>query len=502
MKKLKLPLHYQIFIGLLLGGVFGLIYPVNYNTIVLKYSSVGKERTINLEKYDSIKISNFDSQTNIYSARIFKKNELKKIIKYFKSLSENQDVSDITLSYYLNSHIRNVFPKITEIKRKESLATLFKPAGSIFIRLLLLLAIPLVLTTLIVGSASLKDIKTVGKLGVKTLFLYLITTAIAIIIGIWLANVIQPGSKLSAESKENISVDAGDFGINIKQNIDFSISEFAIDSVPRNIFEALTNADMLQIVFFALFFGISLILIDKTKAQIITDFLDSVSEVLIKMVDLVMKFAPIGVFALMASTISEFGISIISTLFWYIFTVLLGLVIHTILVYSGFLKAFSKYPVKEFFKKVRNAQTIAFSTSSSAATLPVTMETAERDLGLPRQITSFVLPLGATVNMDGTALLQGVATIFIAQFYNIDLNLMQQLTIVLMGILASIGTAPVPGVGIVMLIGILQSVGLPVEGIGLILGVDRILDMSRTVTNITGDLVVATIVSKDYKISD
>jgi Na+/H+-dicarboxylate symporter len=281
------------------------------------------------------------------------------------------------------------------------------------------------------------------------------------------------------------------------QNIDFDVSNFVINSIPKNIFEALVSGNLLQIVFFSLFFGIALMLVGNEKSKIITDFLTAISDVLIKMVELVMKLAPIGVFALISYTIADFGVNIISTLFWYIFTVLLGLFIHTIVSYSVLLKLLSKYPIIKFFQKIRYAQAIAFSSSSSAATLPVTIETAEKELMLPRKITSFVLPLGAIINMDGTALYQGVAAIFIAQFYSIDLNLIQQATIVLMGVLASIGTSPVPGVGIIMLIGILQSVGLPAEGIGLILGVDRILDMSRTITNITGDLVVATIVSKN-----
>lgn len=407
MKKIKFPLHYQIFTGLILGAVFGGIFP--------------------------------------------------------------------------------------------ELSSIIKPLGTIFIRLLLLLAIPLVLSTLIVGTSSLNNVKTLGKIGFKSLILYLATTILALVIGVSLANFIQPGKSVRNIDSSQLMINSQDISDKISQNVKFDISNFLTESIPKNIFDALANAEMLQIVFFAIFFGIALIFINNSKAKLITDFLDATSEVLIKMVDIVMKFAPIGVFALIASTISDFGISIISTLIWYIITVLSGLLLQTLMVYSLLLKFYAKYPVIEFFKKIRNVHTIAFSTSSSAATLPVTMETAEKDLGLPRQVTSFVLPLGATVNMDGTAIMQGVAAIFIAQFFGIELNLLQQITIIFMGVLASIGTAPVPGVGIIMLIGILQSVGLPPEGIGLILGVDRILDMSRTITNVTGDLVVATIVSKNYK---
>jgi Na+/H+-dicarboxylate symporter len=482
--------------GLILGTIFGIYFPVSKDSVKINYSSSGKEYSRKIENINSFEFITKLSKTDSTNSKVFKVNEANQIINYSNKVLADVETKLIQVNIKTGSNQLLNIKNPTKISRIESLATYFKPLGTIFIKLLLLLAIPLVLTTLIVGSASLHDIKTVGKLGFKTLTLYLITTAIALIIGIGLANIIQPGSKISEVDKAGIVSKSELMEFDADKNINFSITEFITESVPRNIFEALSKAEMLQIVFFALLFGIALILVDKSKSKVIIDFLDSASEVLIKMVDIIMKFAPIGVFALIANTISEFGIGIISTLFWYMFTVILGLLIHTLLVYSGFLKLFSKYPIFRFFKKVRNAQTIAFSTSSSAATLPITMETAERDLGIPRKISSFVLPLGATVNMDGTALLQGVAAIFIAQFYGIDLNLMQQITIVFMGILASIGTAPVPGVGMVMLIGILQSVGLPIEGIGIIIGVDRILDMSRTITNITGDLVVAVIVSK------
>ena len=265
--------------------------------------------------------------------------------------------------------------------------------------------------------------------------------------------------------------------------------------VPKNPFAALSNAEMLQIVFFAVLLGLVLSLIPKSKGEPVIKIFDGFSEAMIKMVDLIMLTAPIGVFALISATVGEFGFDILQTLFWYAATVLIGLVIHTFGVYALILKLFSKLKVSTFFKGMRKAQTIAFSTSSSAATLPVNMECCQENLGVSKSITSFVLPLGATINMDGTALYQGVAAVFIAQVFGMDLNLVQQLTIVLTATLASIGTAPVPGVGIIMLIIVLKSVGIPEEGIALILGIDRILDMCRTITNITGDATVAVAVA-------
>ncbi|MFW5662421.1 MAG: dicarboxylate/amino acid:cation symporter, partial [Bacteroidota bacterium] len=251
----------------------------------------------------------------------------------------------------------------------------------------------------------------------------------------------------------------------------------------------------LQIVFFAVIFGITLTFIPSIKAAPVVGFFNGVSETMIKMVDFIMKIAPYGVFALIAATVADFGFEILSTLIWYIFAVIFGLLLQTFLVYGTLVKVIGKRNPLEFMKAMRNAQAIGFSTSSSAATLPVTFDCTENKLGLPKQVTGFVLPLGATINMDGTALYQGVAAVFIAQVYGFDLGIVEQLTIVLTAVLASIGTAPVPGVGIIMLVMILQAIHVPAEGIALILGVDRILDMARTVTNVTGDAAVATAIA-------
>ena len=359
-----------------------------------------------------------------------------------------------------------------------------------------MIAIPLVLASLTVGAASLGDIKKFARIGGKTLAFYLTTTAIAITIGLIAANLIQPGERMNVETKERLlSVYSKDVATRVESAEGYDFIQEIVKLIPKNPFAALANAEMLQIVLFALMLGLVLSLIPKSKGEPVIKFFDGLSEAMIKLVDLIMLIAPIGVFALISATVGEFGFDILQTLFWYAATVLIGLIIHTLGIYTLIVKLFSKLKIPTFYKGMRKAQTIAFSTSSSAATLPVNMECCQENLGVSKSITSFVLPLGATINMDGTALYQGVAAVFIAQVFGMDLNLMQQLTIVLTATLASIGTAPVPGVGIIMLIIVLKSVGIPEEGIALILGVDRILDMCRTITNITGDAAVAVAVA-------
>ena len=362
-----------------------------------------------------------------------------------------------------------------------------------FIRLLSFLAIPLVIASLIVGAASLGDIKKLGRIGLKTFTLFMVTTAIAITIGILVANIIRPGEKLSETSKQQLinSTQSLNPASDAMQNIDFSLIDFVVDIVPKNPFNALSTGNMLQIVFFSVFFGVSITFISIEKRELLINVFSSASDTLIKMVGFVMELAPYGVFALIAATVADFGFEIISTLIWYIFAVLLGLFFHAVFVYMPIIKFMGKYDISKFYSGMKNAMAIAFSTSSSAATLPVTMDCVERNLNVPKNISGFVLPLGATINMDGTALYQGVAAVFIAQVYGIDLGLGEQLTIVFTAVLASIGTAPVPGVGIIMLVMILQSVHIPPEGIALIIGVDRLLDMARTINNITGDSAVA-----------
>ncbi|HET6567300.1 MAG TPA: dicarboxylate/amino acid:cation symporter [Rhodothermales bacterium] len=369
-----------------------------------------------------------------------------------------------------------------------------QPVGTIFIRLITMVAAPLVLASLITGAASITEPASLGRIGIKTFVLYLTTTALAVTIGLVIANVLQPGASVPAETSARLlSEFSGEAAGKLTGAQDVSVIDQIVNLVPTNPFEALAGGDMLQIVVFALIIGVGLSLISREKAEPVVRFFDAFTDVLIKVVDLIMKLAPYGVFALVAAVTAQFGFGILSTLGWYAFAVLLGLSIQLFGVYAILIKLFArgKVAVGRFYKAMASVQLLAFSTSSSAATLPFNMETARDRLGVSERIVSFVLPLGATVNMDGTALYQGVAAVFIAQVYGLSLTFADQAMVVLTATLASIGTAAVPGAGLIMLIIVLQTAGIPVEGIALILGIDRILDMCRTIVNVTGDAAVA-----------
>jgi len=498
MKFPKIEIHYQILLGLLLGAIFGLVFPINQNKIVFTHIENNKKVKSSISDIQNIQITYYNELTNDTISKEFGKNSQKLIIQFYNKISNIPDIKNINFKIIQISGKQLFFHSIQKIETQTTIATSLKPLGTIFINLLSMLAIPLVLTTLIVGASSLGDTKAFGKLGLTTLVLYISTTFIALTIGVLLADIIQPGKMISPEMKEFLSAMSSDMVVQVPEKTGINIVDFIVSFVPKNVFEAIASGSMLQIVFFSIFFGLTFLMIPQEEAQIISKLLNAISDALIKMVEIVMKFAPIGVFALISYTIADFGIDILHTLLWYIITVLLGLLLHTFLTYGALFKLFVREPFGKFLLKLRDVYAIAFTTSSSAATLPITMEVSEKKLNIPRQITSFVLPLGATINMDGTGLYQGVASVFIAQFYGLDLSLTQQLTIIFMAVMASIGTAPVPGVGLIMLIGILTSVGIPTEGVGLILGVDRILDMSRTIVNVTGDIVVSKIVTKVY----
>jgi len=373
-----------------------------------------------------------------------------------------------------------------------------KPIGTAFIRLITMVVVPLVFASLFVGTASLNDIRKLGRIGGKTIAYYLLTTAIAITIGLIFANILKPGSGLSKATQEQLLANYSDEALS---KIDIalkkpSIAETLINIIPRNPFESLGEGDMLQIIIFALVLGIAITMIPPEKAAPVISFFDGINEAMIKLVHIIMALAPYGVFALIAAIIGEFGLGILRPLIKYSLVVIIGLLIHITLIYGLALKLLTRAraSIPRFFRGIRPAQLIAFSSSSSSATLPVTMECVEENLGVSKEISSFVLPLGATINMDGTALYQGVASVFIAQVFGMDLTFGQQITIVLMATLASIGAAGVPGVGMITLTMVLKQIGIPLEGIALILGVDRILDMCRTTVNITGDAVCAVVV--------
>ena len=382
------------------------------------------------------------------------------------------------------------------------------PFGTIFINLLKLIAMPLVLGSLVTGVASLSNVKKLSRIGGKTIAIYLGTTAFAVTIGLISVNMLKPGDKIPDQMqiklREDFEKEASKKAFSVQEVKNRGPLQPIIDMVPNNFFDsASNNRNMLQIVFVALLIGIGIIQIPGEKGKPLRDFFKSLSEVVIKLVDLIMLMAPLGVFALISTTISKIAgenssqiIELLGALGYYMLAVTLGLLAHVLVVYTGLLKIVTKMPLKTFYKGISPAQLLAFSTSSSGATLPLTMELCEEELGVSEEVSSFVLPLGATINMDGTALYQAVAAVFIAQTLNMSLDLSAQLTIVLTTVLASVGTSAVPGAGIVMLIIILESVGVPSEGIAIILGVDRILDMIRTTVNVTGDATVSVIIAQ------
>ncbi len=482
MGRIKIKLHTQIILGLILGAIFGGIFHINKNEITIIYK-VNNNLVTERVKFDSLEFL-INGKKEIL-------NNHTNIIQRFNQLSSDEKNNLILVTK------EKSFRQVQEIKKVQTIAIQIKPIGTIFINLLNMIAIPLVLSSLIVGVASLGNLKKLARIGSKTILIYLSTTAIAISIGLILGNLIQPGKKLNERTKEELLLTyKTEVAQKVQTEIEFNILDQLVNVVPKNIFKAMTNAEMLQIVFFALMVGIALNFISQSKSEPVIKFFDGFSDTMIKLVDIVMKIAPFGVFALISATIAEFGFEILETLFWYIFTVIIGLLIHTIFIYGGLVKFFGKLSPNVFFKGIRRAQIVAFSTSSSAATLPVNMECCEENLGISKSITGFTLPLGATINMDGTALYQGVAAIFISQVFGMELSLYEQLVIIFTAVLASIGTAPVPGVGIIMLLIILKTVHIPEIGIALILGVDRVLDMCRTVTNVTGDAAVSVVIAK------
>ena len=376
-----------------------------------------------------------------------------------------------------------------------------KPFGTIFINLLKLIAIPLILASLIKGVSDLQDISKLSQMGGRTILTYVTTTLIAVTIGLILVNTIQPGKSISVETRQELveayASDADQKREAAAKQQEAGPLQALVDIVPSNIFAAATNnRNMLQIIFFALFFGIGMILLPQETSKPVKDFFDSFNAVILKLIDMIMMAAPYGVFALLAALVVEApSLELFQALALYAITLLLGLA-AMIAVYSIIVKIFTGRSPSSFFKGIAPAQLLAFSTSSSAATLPVTMECVEENLGVDKEVTSFVLPIGATINMDGTSVYQGVAAVFIAQAFGLDLSLSAQLGIIFTATLASIGTAAVPSAGIVMLVIVLAQAGIPEAGLALIFAIDRPLDMCRTIVNVTGDAAVSMLVGK------
>ena len=358
--------------------------------------------------------------------------------------------------------------------------------GQVFLRGIMMLVVPLVFISLVNGAANMGDITKLGRIGSKTILFYMTTTAIAIVIALTLGVLLKPGIGLDMGAVEAVDVAARDT---------VPLVQIFYEMIPNNIVGAMAAGSMLQIIVFALLTGVGISLLGE-KGKYLSTLFENLNDLIMKLVEIIMIFAPIGVFGLIARTFSTVGYSAMIPLMKYIGTVYIGLLIHATVVYGSMFKIFAGLSLRKFYKKFLPAMSVAFSTASSGATIPVTLEVTERDMGVSKEVSSFTVPLGATINMDGTAIMQGVASLFVAQVYGIEMTIPMMLTIVLTATLASIGTAGVPGAGAIMLTLVLQSVGLPLEGIGLIMGIDRLVDMARTAINVTGDAVCTTIIAK------
>lgn len=375
-------------------------------------------------------------------------------------------------------------------------AAVIRPVGTAFIRLIKMVVLPLIFASLLVGVASLGDLRRLGRIGGKTFAFYIGYYVTAVALGLFLANTLRPGKNLPENVQAELKANYSESADSTKQTAAGRPGwvEVLVDIIPDNPSDSFVKMNMLQIIFFAMFLGIGISLLDKEKMKPIVAFFEGINDIMVKIVQIVIKMAPYGVFALIAAVVGTFGAHILMSLAKYCLVVIGGLVILAIS-YPAVVWLFTKYPYFKFWKGIYQAQLIAFSTCSSSATLPVTMKCAEDNIGVSKQISSFVLPLGATINMNGTALYQGVTAVFIAQVYGMNLGIGDQLAIILTATLASIGAAGAPAMGVLMLVVVLKQVGIPLEGIALILGVERILDMSRTVINITGDIATAAVVA-------
>ena len=379
----------------------------------------------------------------------------------------------------LTGYISNFYESLSS-----SIVNIFDFGGSVFLKVLKMLVVPIVFFSLVSGVANLNNIASLGRIGLKTLSLYIFTTILAITISLSVGNILDPGSAVSVVSEEKI--------LNI--NSPPSIGSVFLNIIPENPFKSLVEGDMLQIIFFAILFGGCMASIKQNK--VLLDIVFKLNDLVLKMLEVLMKIAPLGIFCLIAKTFSSQGIDSILELLKYFFGVVIVLFIHLFVVYLPLVKLIAKVNIINFFSGLKQALLFAFSTSSSSATIPITLNNLEKSFNVKKKVSSFTVPLGATINMDGTAIMQGMATIFIANFYGIELIFTDFLTIILTAALASIGTAGVPGVGMIMLGMVLNQVGLPLEGIAIVMGVDRLLDMLRTSLNVAGDATVTLLINK------
>ena len=379
--------------------------------------------------------------------------------------------------------------------------TWIEPIGTVFIRLIMMIVVPLVVASLILGTASLGDIRKLGRIGGKTVAFYLMTTALAVCIGLLASNLVRPGSRIDAGTRDELVAQySGEASESITLAAEKpAVKDVLIEMIPTNAFAAAASGQLLPLIIFSIIFGAAVSVIATPRREAILLFFNAVNDAVMVIIDWIMKLAPYAVFALVGAVVSRFGIDLLRSLLIYALVVIGGLMIHAFGTYAIIVRVLAKLNPADFYRRIAKAPLVAFSTSSSNATLPVTMEVAQEDVGVSREVSSFVLPLGATINMDGTALYQAVAVMFVAQIYAVPMTLGDQLTIVLTATLASIGAAGVPSAGIITLVLVLQSVGLGAQtqaGIALILGIDRILDMISTAVNVTGDLTVASAIAR------
>ena len=408
-------------------------------------------------------------------------------MSYYKKLSFTQKILTAMLFGALFGILLNNIDIYNSLINQYLSNGVFEVIGKLFVNSLKMLVVPLVFCSITVGITSLGNLSLMGRIGLKAIIIYLLTTAFAISLALICAIIINPGQGFEIDNALQFSAKEAP-----------SLSSVLISIVPSNPILAMAEGEMLQIILFAIILGIAITITGK-NAESFKKGITSLNEVMMSMVQIIMKFAPLGVFCLIAKTFASQGIDMIIPLASYFFTVTIVLLLHVLLTYSAFLKFIGNVSPILFLKKMRTAVVFAFSTASSNATIPVTLNTVEKRLGVDKSVASFTVPLGATINMDGTAIMQGVATVFIASVYMVDLTIGDYLTVILTATLASIGTAGVPGVGLIMLTMVLTQVGLPVEGVALIIGIDRLLDMMRTAVNITGDSMVSLITSKSEK---
>lgn len=396
---------------------------------------------------------------------------------------------------------------IANIYARESPALLWivdnvaQPVGQVFLRMLFMVVVPLVFASLTMGVASLGDLRRIGRVGLKTMLLFLCTTALAVVVGLILVNLVNPGEALDPAIRTQLLAEySGQAGERIEaaERDRFGINTF-VNVVPRNPVAAAANGDMLGLIFFSLIFGIALTLITKDAAAPVIRLLDGVNQAVIVIIGFAMRLAPLGVFGLIFSVTAKFGFDVLRSLGLYVVTVLAALALHQFGVIGLLSKLVVGISPGSFFSRARALMITAFSTSSSSATLPTTIRTAEENFGVPREVAGFVLPLGATMNMNGTALFEGVSVLFLAQVFGVQMDLFTQVLVIALAVISSIGVAGVPGGSIPLLVMVLDMVGVPGEGIALILGVDRILDMARTVPNVTGDLLTSLMVAKSER---